>query len=252
MSKTYMVIALPDGDAVRVVTAASQPNFFERAEDAWEECAILAKHDSYYRRHFNLLRVIAIDNETGDVEKCERPEDEYMIRIASYNDNADGEGWLCRATGIQIFFNGGSARDDDSVEIHKRRADGSGYDRLTDEQVRASTRADGAGVVTKDVSKLPKWAQFEIESLRGENARLRQQVSDGPEDSNTFLSGLQASEDRPLGRDVGISFLLAGEPHHRIDVRQRVGSLDVQGSGPLIILPIASNHFTICSGGLSL
>lgn len=60
-----------------------------------------------------------------------------------------------------------------------------------------------------DVTKLPKWAQDEIRRLRTSVEYWEAQVTQGPEDANTFLS-IRGDKLRPLGRNESVVFDFEG------------------------------------------
>lgn len=89
----------------------------------------------------------------------------------------------------------------------------------------------------RDVSKLPKWAQQELEMLRKNLAYWQKRALAGPDDSNTVLEPY-AKGGRPLGTDVTVRFLL---PNGWIDARTEDGRVLVRSSHQLVTLPHVTN-----------
>lgn len=134
MSKTYMVYELPNQCGLNSPGGKGllPRGIFETDVQAWQDIDRRHPHDTIvaHRADPNRCIVIAVDNVTGDVEKCDRPEDEYLLRAVTADirgnkgvaySSLDLAGWLW----------------DERMEIHKRRTDGSGYDRLSEDEVKA-------------------------------------------------------------------------------------------------------------------
>jgi len=101
--------------------------------------------------------------------------------------------------------------------------------------------------MANDVSKLPKWAQDQINWRNSEIERLKgqiQQLLGGPEETN--ITYRELSEDLPLPANKTISFYPRGlDKERRIDVRiERVG-ITITTQRRLIIHPEASNSIRI-------
>jgi hypothetical protein len=99
-----------------------------------------------------------------------------------------------------------------------------------------------------DVTKLPKWAQFEIQRLEQDNATYLARLSEGP-DSDTFADPYSDAK-RPLGKGTIIQFDLGERFGQRINCRidtlqngERV--LDVMGGDTVTIEPQSSNAFRV-------
>jgi hypothetical protein len=91
-----------------------------------------------------------------------------------------------------------------------------------------------------DRTKLPKWAQRELERLERDLEFAYQKLSAGPEDSNTFADPY-ASAPRPLGKDVTVEFRTGPERSERVLVRVEKGKLNINGGDSLRIQPISGN-----------
>lgn len=98
-----------------------------------------------------------------------------------------------------------------------------------------------------DVSKLPKWAQREIERLTNNVEYWQNKATAGPDNSDTFVRRYGAPN-TPLGSGETILFIQEGESDARmargIEVRRdQYGRVVVSthGSGRLLVLPVASN-----------
>ena len=69
---------------------------------------------------------------------------------------------------------------------------------------------------TKDETKLPKWAQVELANLRRRNSELQRVITEGPENSNTFVNWV-SGPDKPLGTDVRVRFQVTPRTEKRMD-----------------------------------
>ncbi|HLU31859.1 MAG TPA: hypothetical protein VK088_08850 [Acidimicrobiia bacterium] len=85
-----------------------------------------------------------------------------------------------------------------------------------------------------DRTKLPKWAQREIEVLEQDKAYWKAKALMGPSDSNTF-----SNEGRPLGMNARVRFVL-GE-HLTVDARIRRGQVEIMASDRLAVIPHSTN-----------
>lgn len=95
-----------------------------------------------------------------------------------------------------------------------------------------------------DVSKLPKWAQTEIQRLERNLESANARLNTGPEDSDTFADPYFEESTRPLGRGTMIQF--GEERGRRFRVRiDKDGRLDVSGDEGLIVIPRASNSILL-------
>ena len=91
-----------------------------------------------------------------------------------------------------------------------------------------------------DITKLPKWAQAEIERLTRDLESAYAKLNVGPEDSDTFADPYSEAR-QPLGKGTSIVFEF-GEGHgKRINARLEGETLVVQGGDSLIVQPRASN-----------
>lgn len=90
----------------------------------------------------------------------------------------------------------------------------------------------------RDRTKLPKWAQHEIERLERDVAHYKAKLSAGPEDSNTFADPYGTP--RPLGRDTSIEFRV-GEFPRRFRARLQGEELVVDGGDGVLVQPWATN-----------
>lgn len=99
-------------------------------------------------------------------------------------------------------------------------------------------------------SRLPKWAQAELQRLRRELDAERQQVEElkgNIPDSDTFVLDYLRSN-APLPRGSRIGFYPKPDNDHlrqQIQVYCEAGKLRVQGDYALIVRPSASNTLTI-------
>lgn len=95
-----------------------------------------------------------------------------------------------------------------------------------------------------DRTKLPIWAQKELERLERDVDRYKAKLSEGPEDSRAFLNPYSAAP-TPLGSDPRVQFKLGKDRFgHDFEVNLTIDGnlLYVYGSGGrLAFLPNASN-----------
>lgn len=95
---------------------------------------------------------------------------------------------------------------------------------------------------SKDRTKLPKWAQSEIERLERNVEYWQKRATAGPEDSDTFARNVgNEADDTPLGRERMIRFQMGSEWWQYIDVRKEDARLVIQANAMIKILPAASN-----------
>jgi len=98
-----------------------------------------------------------------------------------------------------------------------------------------------------DRSKLPKWAQREIERQERDIAYLQGKLAAGPENSDTFADPYSEGAMRPLGRGTTVEFRI--NPQSKIRCRvmntHRGPVLDVNGDVGIYIEPTASNAIRI-------
>lgn len=99
------------------------------------------------------------------------------------------------------------------------------------------------------VDRLPKWARDRIGQLEREVAYFQAKLSEGPEDSDTFLDP-HADAPRPLGCGGTVRFVLRADERgarEYVDVRlDRADSfLVVRGSDGLAVFPAASNSLFV-------
>jgi hypothetical protein len=100
-----------------------------------------------------------------------------------------------------------------------------------------------------DVSKLPKWAQYKIETLEREVATLEEKLMVGPEDSDTFADPFlgfdrnnpKGRTGRPLGKGMRVRFELGPEYPEYIEAWTRDGVLQLMAGETIAIIPEASN-----------
>jgi hypothetical protein len=97
--------------------------------------------------------------------------------------------------------------------------------------------------------RLPKWAQFELMTLRAtvrrlkaRNAELRGEIGE----TNTHVLNFGDAADQPLQRDARVQFSL-GEARWDEHVQAYIANdrLQLQGGRPMIIIPNVSNSITI-------
>ena len=105
----------------------------------------------------------------------------------------------------------------------------------------------------EDLTKLPKWAQRKIEALRRDVEHWKriaqQRVGEG--ETDTFVWQPVDGDDIPLPKRAAIEFRLTERSRVRVFIREdRDGDrvLDVCGSDPLHVLPVASNVVCIIGG----
>jgi hypothetical protein len=91
-----------------------------------------------------------------------------------------------------------------------------------------------------DRTKLPKWAQRELERLERDLESAQQKLAAGPEDSNTFADPYAAAP-RPLGRDVAVEFHTGSDRDERVIVRVDGDKVNIYGGDSLRIFPMSSN-----------
>lgn len=98
-----------------------------------------------------------------------------------------------------------------------------------------------------DVSKLPKWAQQEIDRLKRDLTDALDEIAAGPEDSDTFANPY-SNAPRPLGKEPTIEFVLDNSDMFRtrvVRVRKDGDRLYVNGGDLLTIYPRSSNSLEI-------
>lgn len=97
---------------------------------------------------------------------------------------------------------------------------------------------------TRDLSKLPQWAQSEISRLSANETYYKNKLAAGPDDSRVFADPY-GDAPRPLGSSI-IEFNLDDE-RVRVAVKDDKGGayLDVNGSDILQVAPRASNSVEI-------
>lgn len=99
-----------------------------------------------------------------------------------------------------------------------------------------------------DESKLPQWAQHELQRLRANVEHWRDKALAGPEESNTFTR--HGMNHTPLGLSPTIEFKLEErrsiiarfEPEFGLDSK---GHLVIQASGRIHVQPQATNAINI-------
>lgn len=103
--------------------------------------------------------------------------------------------------------------------------------------------------MVQDLERLPKWAQSEIKRLRMRVEEMEAERAVGPEDSDTFLwaGGIDASQDKPLGKRAKIDFRPKGGMilHPQFSVYMADGVLDVSGTDYITVEPRAANSIQI-------
>ena len=100
-----------------------------------------------------------------------------------------------------------------------------------------------------DVTKLPKWAQQEIERLERDVEHFQATLSVGPDDSNTFADPY-SSAPRPLGHGTTIEFVMTDGTRIRVRAERNSVSgaydrIDVNGGDTIAVLPRAANSVEI-------
>lgn len=95
-----------------------------------------------------------------------------------------------------------------------------------------------------DRTRLPKWAQREIERLENDLASANRKLAEGPEDSDTFADPYSDTP-RPLGKGTSVEFRLGPEIADKIHVRIERGKVNVYGGDYLRIYPQASNVINV-------
>ena len=94
----------------------------------------------------------------------------------------------------------------------------------------------------RDKTKLPKWAQSEIDRLERDLASAYKKLNAGPDNSDTFADTYSETR-RPLGQGTSISFEPIGSDGwgNRFTVHLDGKTLVVQGGDGLAVFPRASN-----------
>lgn len=96
-----------------------------------------------------------------------------------------------------------------------------------------------------DATKLPKWAQRDLERLQRDVQTWKQRACTGPEGSNTFI-WMGMDELKPLGDSPNIRFQTGSGWRDHIQVRLTDrNELLVMGSDQILITPQAGNVITI-------
>jgi hypothetical protein len=101
--------------------------------------------------------------------------------------------------------------------------------------------------VSKDIAKLPQWAQNRIRKLESDNADLQALLNEGPEDSNTFADPYSDLHRKPLGRDTDVAFYVNEREYFKVGLTKD-GELDVYTTaspGAFSIKPRASNAIVL-------
>lgn len=91
-----------------------------------------------------------------------------------------------------------------------------------------------------NITKLPKWAQNEIQRLTRDLEDARSQLRAGPEDSDTFADPY-SSAPRPLGKGPTIDFVFGEHWGEQFQARLEGKVLRVNGGNSIAVLPRASN-----------
>jgi hypothetical protein len=101
---------------------------------------------------------------------------------------------------------------------------------------------------SRDVTKLPKWAQDHITVLERDLAHWKAKASDGPEGADTFVR-YYGTDDKPLGTEPTILFVLDGR-EAGLQVRKEGGVLLVSSiDGAVGVQPQSSNVVRIRTEG---
>lgn len=93
-----------------------------------------------------------------------------------------------------------------------------------------------------DRSKLPRWAQSELEVLAADVAYWKGKANAGPDDSDTFVMHAD-DDDQPLGRQPVVRFQVSGANRLRDSIQVYVDgdSIRVRGGDTIQVEPQASN-----------
>jgi hypothetical protein len=96
-----------------------------------------------------------------------------------------------------------------------------------------------------DETKLPKYAQDELNRLRRDLAHAHAKLEAGPEDSDTFADPYL--HPRPLGKGESVEFRLNPQRKVRVRIAQthRGPELDINADSGLSIEPVAANAIRI-------
>lgn len=92
----------------------------------------------------------------------------------------------------------------------------------------------------RDISKLPKWAQNEIERLQHNLDSAHKRLAAGPEDSDTFADPYYDTP-RPLGCGTAIEFRVGPDWNQKFQARLIGEKLQIHGGDTIVVLPHASN-----------
>lgn len=104
----------------------------------------------------------------------------------------------------------------------------------------------------KNILKLPKWAQHYIEKLTKDIEYLEEQLTEvtsveSSANSTSWSTGLE--RERFLPQHASVKFVLNEDKHDWLRVRKsnenEGGTIKVESSGTIILLPRASNVVTI-------
>ena len=96
----------------------------------------------------------------------------------------------------------------------------------------------------RDRSKLPKWAQQEIDRLERDLVSAYEKLSIGPQDSNTFAD-IYSSAPRPLGKSPNIDFVFGEKWSQKFQARLEGDTLRVSGGNSIAVFPQSSNVVSI-------
>lgn len=96
-----------------------------------------------------------------------------------------------------------------------------------------------------DTSKLPRWAQNEIQRLTANLEWAERRLNAGPDNSDTFADPYSENAVRPLGKGTVIQF--GTDLGQRLRAHYERGLLVVSADEVLTILPRASNSIEMAS-----
>jgi hypothetical protein len=95
-------------------------------------------------------------------------------------------------------------------------------------------------IANRDLTRLPKWAQREIERLTRDVEHYKARLEVGPEDSDTFASPYSDAA-TPLGVGTVIEFRFGERWDAKIMARLEGDRLIVSGGSRIAVFPNASN-----------
>jgi hypothetical protein len=99
--------------------------------------------------------------------------------------------------------------------------------------------------MSRDISGLPKWAQQRIETLEANVEHFKAKLTEGPENSDTFVGSYEPDAVRPLGVAPRIRFGTDDNDYVEAQWDENTKSLRVRGRNGITVIPEVSNAISI-------